>query len=168
MKNKNDRPLLLDDIDANKNRLDTFKYFNKFAKVGYLTPNNDKEKVELGYYSDTYKTRRGLVYLFVLDGIILKVGSTTASMKDRIQSYNCGKKAYRDNGTCSTTNYFVLQSFLNMGKVVDVYAYYPEPIEVDVFGEKTESVSNPPKPYENHILTYLKENGEMPILCTQT
>ena len=59
------------------------------------------------------------MYCFVIDGKILKIGKTDTTMAKRVQSYNCGKKAYRENGTCSTTNYNILQSFLAINKEKD-------------------------------------------------
>jgi hypothetical protein len=156
---QNDRVLTeMTDIDF---KYDDFPYKQYFTKIGHLIPDNDKECVSLDLSFD----RKDLVYIFVIDGIIIKIGSTSTTMKNRIQSYNCGKKAYRKNGTCSTTNYVCLQSILNINKKVDVYAFFPEDNKIDVWGiEKEISVS---KLYEKRILTDLKDKGVFPVLCIQ-
>ena len=129
----------------------------------------------MSYYlknkESSFEKNKELVYLFVINGYIQKVGSTTTTMKKRIQSYNCGKQDYRDRGTCSTTNYFVLQSFLRINKEFEIYAFFPEKkkMQVDVFGDVVEKeLYVPSKEYEKKILTELKSRGAMPILCTQT
>lgn len=163
--NKNDKPI--SNVDGSFS-LEEFDFVDRFVKISTLKPLISKEKIEADIiYDKRYSSRRGIVYVFVIDGKVVKIGSSTTSMKARIQSYNCGKQAYRDSGTCSTTNYFVLQSFLKINKPIDVYGFFPESIVVDVFGVD-EEVSIPPKIYEKNILKHLKEEDKLPVLCTQT
>ena len=68
----------------------------------------------------------GFVYIFVIENKIFKIGSSINSIYKRISSYNCGKIKFRMKGTCFTTNYFILQSFLKLDKVINVYGYFPE------------------------------------------
>ena len=165
--NKNDSPLVCLS-EASKVEIKNFKHFNEFEKICSLFPDKTREKIEIVDIIDKVKVnRKGLVYCFVFNGIVLKVGSSTTNIKNRIQSYNCGKKAYRESGTCSTTNYFVLQTLLNFNVNIEVYAFFPEIISFDVFGKKTET-SLPAKKYEKVILTKMKEDGCFPSLCTQT
>ena len=72
----------------------------------------------------------------VIDNKILKIGQTITDVKCRIQSYNSGKKKHRKKGTCSTTNYFILQSLLNIDKRVNLYVYFAEKKPYDIFGVK--------------------------------
>jgi len=165
--NKNDVPLKKIS-EANLIYFKNFEHRSYFKKIFSLKPNRDNEKLEIvNVLNDSYINKKGLVYCFVVEEIIFKIGSSTTNMKGRIQSYNCGKQSYRNSGTCSTTNYFVLQTFLNINKVIDVYAYFPEVIEFDVFGKKEKS-SLPAKYYEKAILTNMKNEGVFPSLCTQT
>ena len=164
--NKNDNPL--NSIsDVKPVIFNDFEYKDYFKKIFTLYPDVENEKLDIMNSEEETANKRGLVYCFVIDGILLKIGSSTTSMKARIQSYNCGKESYRENGTCSTTNFFILQTFLNIGKEVDVYAYFPETILFDVFGKKEES-SLPAKKYEKTILENLKKNNMFPSLCSQT
>ena len=112
MNNKTDIILDIDTVINKSVSFKDFKYKNKFKKIAVLIPNLNKEKLDIEYCNINYKNEKGMVYLFVVNGVLLKIGSTITTLSKRIQSYNCGKKAYRLNGTCSTTNYFVLQNFL--------------------------------------------------------
>lgn len=166
--NKNDQPLNEIDITI---PVDDFPYISHFKKIGDIKANELTESLVIKNKEKCFESDKELVYLFIIDGYIQKVGSTTTTMKKRIQSYNCGKQAYRDSGTCSTTNYFVLQSFLRINRDIEVYAFFPEKkkMQVDVFGDIIEKeLYIPSKEYEKKILTELKSRGAMPILCTQT
>lgn len=167
--NKNDNPI--NDIDKKIN-INSFTQMDYFDKIAIIESNIEKESLIIKEIIDErYITQKNLVYLFVIDGFIQKVGSTTQTMKDRISSYNCGKKLYRKNGTCSTTNFFVLQSFLNIGKQIDIYAFFPGKKKeyVDIFGDIIlKDFSMPSKDCEKILLNQLKERKVMPILCTQT
>lgn len=167
--NKNDNPLT--EIDE-KLSFENFQYKDFFEKIATLECDIENEKILVkGEFDKRYEDKINPVYLFVIKGFIQKVGSSTTTFKKRISSYNCGKKAYRNSGTCSTTNFFVLQSFLNIKEDIEVFAYFPEEKDVliNVLGNIVEKkLSMPSKEVEKKILTDLKEKGTMPILCTQT
>jgi hypothetical protein len=105
----------------------------------------------------------------LLNNKIIKVGCSITTFIKRVASYNCGKEKYRGvRGTCSTTNYFVLQSLLKLNMPVEVFAYFPETISQNHFGKKIET-SFPPKPIEKVILEYFKnEHKRLPTFCSQT
>ena len=110
----------------------------------------------------------GLVYVFVIDGKIFKIGQSINNIKDRLQSYNCGKFEYRLKGTCSTTNFFVLQSLLKINEPVYVYAYFPEQPEYEVFNKKFKNNRPPLKTAENLIIQdFIDRYDKKPIGCTQ-
>lgn len=163
--NRNDMPIHEADT-LHEMSLDDFEYKDHFSFLCTLIPETENERVVIQETNEPYIERKGILYLFVLENRILKVGSSTVSFKERVSSYNCGKQAFRDNGTCSTTNYFVLQSLLNINKPIEVYAFFPESIEMDVFGT-TEEISLPAKRYEKRILTELKDSNQLPVMCTQ-
>lgn len=164
MPNKNDTPL--NNINGSF-PLDNFKFKEHFIKIATIMPDASIEALLVkNIIDERYTKETSLVYLFVIDGNVVKVGSTTTTMKDRISSYNCGKKAYRKSGTCSTTNYLVLQSFLLIGKDIDIFAYYTGKIKTSIFGIEN-YISVPAKDHEKIINTELKKIGEFPILCTQ-
>ena len=108
------------------------------------------------------------MYIFVINGKIFKIGETTTSIKKRVNSYNCGKTEYRISGTNSTTNYFVLQSLLNIGMTVNVYAFFPPIATFTVFGETIQS-SEAPSKYAERFLNreFIEKYNKKPIGCTQ-
>ncbi len=168
--NKNDKPIKnMSDIKnfVSLEHLPKRDYFNKLCTI---KPDIENEKIEIENIKDEDNNRKGLVYLFVINGNVVKIGSTITTFKKRVQSYNCGKKSYRKNGTCSTTNYFTLQTFLNFYREddninIEVYSFFVPKIEADVFGVLKEIII-PPKDYEKTILVILREKDIFPEFCT--
>lgn len=166
-KNKNDIPLSsLEEIQPLILPTDIIG-FDEFKKICELSPNKELEKLNLINEDNDLINKRGVVYLFLIDGKVIKIGSSIVSMKERISSYNTGKLKYREDGTCSTTNYFILQSFLNLNVPIDVYGYFPKEVEVmydDVILINTSTA----KTIEGYLLKKIKEKcGSFPVFCTQ-
>ena len=170
-KKKNRNIVILKSADDLKGEVlyNDFEYKKYFIHLCNLIPNNDLEKITIDPIDDIAIKKTGLVYVFVIDGKIFKIGHTITCINKRISSYNCGKTEYRINGTNSTTNYFVLQSILKINEVVNVYAFFPEHPTYTLFG-KTYNDSFPvSKRAENEIIKdFIKSNGKKPIGCTQT
>jgi hypothetical protein len=164
-KNKNITPIATVDELNNELDYDNFQYKEHFIHLCNLIPNNEKEKLEISPINESLFKNKGLVYVFVINGKIFKIGHTITSISERVQSYNCGKVEYRINGTNSTTNYFVLQSFLKINLEVLVYAFFPNQPTYDVFGKQYKDSYPPSKTAEKIILTSLTKK---PIGCTQT
>jgi hypothetical protein len=172
-KKKNRNIVLLKGIDDLQNEVNysDFEFKEHFFHLCDIIPNKEKEKLELDISTVCAEKIKiaGLVYVFVINGKIFKIGHSITPISKRVQSYNCGKTEYRISGTNSTTNYFVLQSLLNINQTVNVYAYFPEHQAYTVFG-KTYTDSFPPaKRAENDVITsFLKKHNKKPIGCTQT
>ncbi|MFH1769174.1 MAG: GIY-YIG nuclease family protein [Parcubacteria group bacterium] len=163
--NRTDRVVDLRELRGELN-YEEFEHKDKFVFLCNLIPDVDRERLLIEDEDPNYINKKGLVYLFVFNRKLIKVGSTITTFKDRVTSYNCGRRQYRENGTCSTTNYFVLQTLLRWNRPIQIYAYFPPEIEIDVFGEK-ELMPSPTKVIEKRILTELNEDGVLPIFCTQ-
>ncbi|RLA08498.1 MAG: hypothetical protein DRQ51_02505 [Gammaproteobacteria bacterium] len=134
-----------------------------------LKPNKDRERLEVINPNKDNINKNGLVYLFVINDKIFKIGHTITSIVKRVQSYNCGKIEYRIAGTNSTTNYFVLQSLLNMNKIINVYAFFPIQPKYKIFGKEYQDGRAPAKTAENKIINeFIKNHNKKPIGCTQT
>ena len=148
---------------------ENFEYKEHFSLICKLKPNNDKERLEIEILDEAKCQEKGFVYVFVIEGKIFKIGQSISNIKERVQSYNCGKTEYRTNGTNSTTNYFVLQSFLKINKEVFVYAFFPPKPKYEIFGQYFEDSYPPSKKAENIIIKdFIKKHGKKPIACTQT
>lgn len=97
-----------------------------FALVAVGNPNNTKEKWDMDVKDDRYKNQEDLIYALVINGKLFKIGKSISTMKERIQSYHCGKNAYRQkaNATNSATNWFVLQTVLAINYPVYIYVLF--------------------------------------------
>lgn len=165
LKNRTDRLLSIDDIQ-DQMPYKNFEYKEHFSSLCDLVPDLENERIRIENAMPELVRKPGFVYAFVLDDKLIKVGSTITPIRERVTSYNCGRKAYRKAGTCSTTNYFVLQSFLNIGRRIKVYAYFPPTLKFKMFGEF--ALISPVKNVEKKILTELKQKyGKLPVMCTQ-
>jgi len=152
----------------NEIRYDDFEFKNYFEHICNLQPNVAAEKLELMVIDEKGCNRAGLIYVFVIDGKIFKIGQSINNIRDRIQSYNCGKLEYRLKGTCSTTNFFVLQSLLRINEPVYVYAYFTDQPEYEVFDMKFKNNRPPLKTAEHLIIQdFIDRYQKKPIGCTQ-
>lgn len=159
---------ILTQIPQDAPQFSTYNLKPYFSYVGKIIPNKEKERLDFVGDTKKYNNIEGVVYLFVVEDRILKLGKTDTSMKKRIQSYNCGKKQYRENGTCSTTNYKVLQSFLAINKSVSLYCYFVPPITIDLFGEKVAITTSPSKCIEKAFQKKTQDQfGDKLSLCIQ-
>ncbi len=167
--NRNDAVISsLDELDSECEYSD-FEYKKDFSLICKLIPNMDKERLDIEILDKSKCDKEGFVYVFVINEKIFKIGQSTTNIIKRIQSYNCGKAQYRKNGTCSTTNYFVLQSLLNLNLEVFVYAFFPQKPRYEIFEQVFEDSYPPSKKAENIIITdFIKKHGKKSIGCTQT
>lgn len=168
---KNRNIVLLKKIDELGKEINftDFEYKKHFEHICDIIPDKENERLNIEPI-DVEKTEQkdGLVYVFVIEGKIFKIGHTITSFKKRIQSYNCGKTEYRISGTNSTTNYFVLQSLLNINKRVKIYAFFPDQPHYDLFGKTYQDSFPPSKRAENIIINdFLEKHKKKPIGCTQ-
>ncbi len=146
---------VLRSVDALNNEIRWQDYLDKERFTYYcdLMPDRDGERITIGeVHEDSLTGIEGFVYVFVINGRILKIGQSITLFKKRVTSYNCGKQKARDKGTCSVTNYFILQSILKINVPVKVYLMVPTHLDWEVLGE-TGTVSFPPvKIWERKLL----------------
>ena len=146
-----------------------YSYRPYMVHAGQMIPDTVNEKLVWKPDADFQDGYTGLFYAFVVNGKFYKGGKTDNTMKDRIPSYNSGKSEYRKkNGTCSVTNYFVLQTLLNFNVPVDVYCYYVPKAKLEIFGEVVEISVSPSKYVEGIFLNQAnKEFGAKLPGCFQ-
>jgi hypothetical protein len=97
-----------------------------FSLVAVGIPNIKNEKWDMDIKDNRYAEQEDLIYALVVNGKLLKIGKSITTMAKRVQSYHCGKNAYRSkpNATNSATNWFILQSVLSIGRPVYIYVLY--------------------------------------------
>lgn len=129
-----------------------------FTLLGTIYPNKNKEMLDWQAVEAMLDRYEGLDYGFVINGHFYKIGKTDTTMKDRLQSYNCGKKDFRKNGTCSVTNFKVLQTLLNIGEPVTVYALLAPKAILTIFGKTYEINTSPSKFIEGILIEQAKKD----------
>lgn len=97
-----------------------------FELVAIGHPNQSLERWDMEIIDTRYHTQEDLIYALVIDNKLLKLGKSITTMKKRVQSYHCGKNAYREkqNATNSATNWYILQSVLAIDLPVYIYVLY--------------------------------------------
>ena len=107
-----------------------------FDLIAIGRPNQEKERWDMQILDTRYNSTEDLVYALVVGGKLLKIGKSITTMQKRVQSYHCGKNAYRakSNSTNSATNWYILQSVLAINMPVYIYAMYIAPSQGEFMG----------------------------------
>ena len=177
---KNATPIQLNDVQNalnsttawNNSDFPDIEYFSLLGEIKFDI--KESGNLSMSLIQSNIIDREEVVYAIVVDQrYLLKIGSATTNFDKRLKSYNCGQSKYRDNGTCSTTNYYVLQSLFNIaakGHKVEIYTFLTSPIKIqmDLRGLVWQLGYSPAKNIEKSILTSLKSNRKLPLMCTQT
>lgn len=171
-KNRND--IVLKNVSELGKEVRWSKYKNKgdFFYLCKVLPEKENERLVIKE-EDKKKIRKPCVYVLVVGGCIFKIGkaegtSSRGGFIGRISSYNCGKRRYRKRGTNSTTNFWVLQSLLAIGKEITVYAHFPGFKTAKIFREKKTLPFPMPKIIEGVVIKQFEQAyGKKPIGNTQ-
>ncbi|WP_104747770.1 restriction endonuclease [Helicobacter cetorum] len=159
---KNKNIVILKNIDDLKDEIDykDFEYKEHFNLLCELIPNNDLEKLEIKAIDEKNMKTEGLVYVFVIQGKIFKIGQSVRNIGGRVSNYNGGKNPRND------TNHFILKSLLKINKIVQVYAFFPEKHTYTLFGETHQD--SPTRLAEKIITKNFKDkHKKLPIGCKQ-
>ena len=142
---------------------------NYIVKAGDIT----SADLKCGYrvtITEEWKKHEHWAYVLVIGGKVLKCGDSTMTLNGRWGSYSAGTRENRDNGTCSTTNYFiseVVRASLKLGNDVELYGYaIPEiRVDIDVFGEQTNCRGDFISYFESKLIEKFVDNfGHKPIV----
>lgn len=112
------------------------------------------------------------IYLFAVDGRIVKLGGTRTGLAGRASSYLCGHhiKERGKSRDCSKTNGFVYNTFdhyLRNGHTIQMWAYQLTPVfvSVDIWGENHTVMAQVYTAYETRALeAYKRITGHYPAL----
>lgn len=139
---------------------------------------NKKRKTEIKFNScidsDEWKNHTEWIYIFTCDDKIMKIGGTRTGLAGRCASYLCGRPEFRKSGTCSTTNYVVYASILNLLKdnhKVEMYAKKLNKCTVRVceFEIDLEMEVQVFHAFETKMLeSYKEQAGKYPILSSNS
>lgn len=162
--------------------LDSFELSKDFVKVADIVLDDEVNK-------KGNKTRSTLImsvpledidwsnsceylYMFVLDGKIVKIGGTRTGLKERISSYLCGHhiKERGKSGKCSVTNaniYNTFHFYLQHGFKIEMYGYKlpVHTVKISLFDEVIETPAQTYHIYEaKYLNAYKKITGSYPCL----
>lgn len=115
------------------------------AEVNRITGKKKRQTVIMAVPTipeEEFKKDVEQLYLFVVNGRIVKIGGTRTGLRDRFGSYLCGHHVPQrgKSGDCSKTNGFIYNTFefyLTLGCSVEMYAYQIPKVEIvldNVFG----------------------------------
>ena len=139
------------------------------VKVGDITA----DTLKCGYrvnINEEWKKHKHWAYVLVIGGKVVKCGDSTMTLKGRWGSYSAGTRENRDNGTCSTTNYFIseiIRTSHEMGYEVELHGYaIPEiRVDVDVFGEIDNCRGDFVSYFESKLIKKFVDNfGHKPVV----
>lgn len=146
---------------------DDYEHRGKFAFICEAAPERMDEKLVITGKDDS-NVNRSCVYAMVIDGRIFKIGSALNGVGGRIGSYNAGRMKYRGRGTNSTTNFWVLQTLINLAKPVRFYGVFPPLRKCEFFGETFREPFPSAKAVEKVVLQrFVDTYGRKPVGCTQ-
>jgi hypothetical protein len=159
--------------------LDLYDRRGDFQKVADVVLDADTRrqtviKFEPTISADNWKSKQEWLYLFVVDGNIIKIGGTRDGLKNRCGSYLCGHHiAERGrSGDCSKTNALIYNTFefyLNLGFEIEMYGYKIEArvLSVPIFDDELIQVTAQVfHAYESrYIDRFRRTYGFLPALC---
>lgn len=139
--------------------------------------NGNKKRMTMIKFEPTisieeYNSKTEWLYIFVIDGRIVKIGGTRTGIKGRVASYLCGHHVEErgKSGDCSKTNGFIYNTFefyLNLGCKIQMYGYKLPQITtvIDIFDEEVKVVSQTFHVYESKFLDdFKKKYNVYPVL----
>jgi hypothetical protein len=157
------------------------KYFTRVAGITLDTDLNKSGKKKRNTVikfvptisNELFKRKTEWLYLFTINGCIVKIGGTRTGIKSRASSYLCGHYIRERNksGDCSKTNGFIYNTFefyLKLGYKIEMYGYQLPKTEftIDIFGKQTKVSAQTYHAYESTFLSdYKKTHGKYPQLC---
>lgn len=121
---------------------------------------------------EVFNKKTEWLYLFVMNGMIVKIGGTRTGLKGRVLSYLCGHhiKERGKSGDCSKTNgiiYNTFEFYLNLGCKIQMYGYELPKIDhsTEILDKETKITVQTYHAYESTFLDDYKKNyNDYPIL----
>jgi hypothetical protein len=122
--------------------------------------------------NEEFNKKNEWLYLFTINGRIVKIGGTRTGLKGRVSSYLCGHHIEErgKSGDCSKTNGFIYNTFefyLQLGCKIEMYGYeLPKTqITIEIFGIEKIITAQTFHAYESTFLEdYKKIYNEYPLL----
>lgn len=163
------------------NRTDNFKLIADIRLDNEVFASGKKEgnkkrgtliKFEATIPNEDFAKKSEWLYLFTINGKIVKIGGTRTGLKGRVASYLCGHHIEErgKSGDCSKTNGFIYNTFefyLNLGYEIQMYGYElpKSEITIEIFGKETKITAQTYHAYESTFLEDFKKTyDDYPVL----
>lgn len=166
---------------------DKYELKNNFALVANIVLDNDKLtngenngskkrntliKFRPTITQELFVESSEWLYLFVINGQIVKIGGTRTGLKQRVRSYLCGHHVPErgKSGDCSKTNAYIYNTFefyLQQGCAIQMYGYALPKIFLThkIIDEKVVAPVQTYHIYESKYLKHYKQKyGDYPFL----
>ena len=122
--------------------------------------------------NEEFNKKNEWLYLFIINGRIVKIGGTRTGLKGRINSYLCGHHIEErgKSGDCSKTNGYIYNTFefyLQLGCKIEMYGYElpKRQFAIEIFGKETIITAQTFHAYESTFLEdYKNIYNEYPLL----
>lgn len=162
---------------------DKKEYFTHVADVVldnelHLRGKNEGKKkrntlIALSNYADEINPKIEWIYIFVINGRIVKIGGTRDGIKNRFGSYLCGHHIQErgKSGKASETNKYIYNTllfYLECGCEINIYGYKlpVEEITRNVFGREIKIRVQTYHSYESVLIEeFRRQTGFIPFLC---
>jgi hypothetical protein len=156
------------------------KVFSKAADIELDDSQNRKTILQVvPVETEKWNAVREVIYLFVRNGRIMKIGGTRTGMKKRWGSYKCGhcvperpmKNGQPYPGKMSVTNahlYHTIEDDLLKGNTWEFWTWTLPTVSVtvDIMGTDTTVIAQTYHAYESRCMEMFKtESGDIPQLC---
>lgn len=161
----------------------TYEFGTQFTKVANIVLDNElndlgvKRRKTVIRFAPTipiadFKKKAEWIYIFTIDGRIVKIGGTRTGLQGRCGSYLCGHCIPERGGSrdCSKTNGYIYNTFefyLQQGCNIEMYGFMVPraEIQLNVFGRAINDVAQVFHIYESVALSEFKRKvGFNPFL----
>ena len=168
--------------DNNNLHIDDYEHRDNFILVADIVLDNEvKEtgekqrqtviKWEPSVGKKTWTHRDEWIYIFTINGIIVKFGGTRTGLKSRIVSYLCGHQTISRVGfdKMSQTNAYIYNTFefyLNCGYEIKMYGFkLPKTtISINILGNDVDIIAQTYHAYESIYISNFTEKYYKPYL----
>lgn len=152
----------------------TYTFGSQFTKVADVVLDNElndrgekRRKTVIRFTPNIpvtdFKRRAEWIYIFTIDGRIVKIGGTRTGLSGRCGSYLCGHHIPERGGSrdCSKTNGYIYNTFefyLQQGCAIEMYGFLVPRVEINlnVFGRQINDVAQVFHVYESVALSEFK------------
>ena len=169
--------MTMDDVYRKSMKFDDFSHSENFTHVADILIDRVEKRQTLIEFSpvnnDMWNDSGNWIYIFTINGHIVKIGGTKNGLRQRAASYLCGHHTRKSN-VCSITNGIIYNTFLSYlidGATIKMYGMKCPIVSTTIiaFGETHTVEAQIFDVYESVLIRkYATEHGTPPILSSRS